>query len=234
MYVYIELMKEIYTNSSMTVHLHKDCNKINIGRGVRQGDTTSPKLFKEAFENIFTRLTWETRGLKIDGENLSHLRFADDILICANTPHELQQMLRELADESENQGFTMNTSKTKVMIKPTHVNNTEIENVESYIYLGLRCSTRDKNHDKEIQRRITTGWTVFTKHGDIFKGNIGTCLKRQIYNSCVLPAKAHTTHAKNKLATAQTKIERSMLHITYRDRKTDILGKRNDQGHRRD
>ena len=109
MYVYIELMKEIYTNSSMTVNLHKESNKINIRRGVRQGDTISPKLFKAAFESIFTRLTWETRGLKIDGEYLSHLRFADDILICANTPHELQQMLRELADESENQGFTMNT-----------------------------------------------------------------------------------------------------------------------------
>ena len=34
--------------------------------------------------------TWETRGLKIDGEYLSHLRFADAIRICANTQHELQ------------------------------------------------------------------------------------------------------------------------------------------------
>ena len=55
-----------------------------------------------ALESIFRRLTWETRGLKIDGEYLSHLRFADDILICTNTPHELQQMLQELADETEN------------------------------------------------------------------------------------------------------------------------------------
>ncbi|KAK2184475.1 hypothetical protein NP493_265g02030 [Ridgeia piscesae] len=28
----------------------------------------------------------------------------------------------------------------------------------------------------------------FAKHPDICKGNIGTCLKRQVYNSCVLPA----------------------------------------------
>ena len=34
----------------------------------------------------------------IDGEHLSHLRFADDILICSNTPHELQQMVEELVD----------------------------------------------------------------------------------------------------------------------------------------
>ncbi|KAK2181423.1 hypothetical protein NP493_399g00032 [Ridgeia piscesae] len=71
---------------------------------------------------------------------------------------------------------------------PKYVNNTQIENVESYIYLGQRYSTRDKNQDKEIQRRITAGWTAFAKHRDIFKGSIGTYLKRQVYNSCVLPA----------------------------------------------
>ena len=98
----------------------------------------------------------------------------------------------------------MNMSKSKVWWKPTHdwlyVNNTQIN-----IYLGQRYSTRYKNQDKEIQRRITAGWTAFTKHRDIFKGNIGICLKRQIYNSCVLPAMTYgaetyalTTHAKNK------------------------------------
>ena len=45
---------------------------------------------------IFRRLTWATSRFKIDGEYLSYLRIADGILICANTPHELQQMLNEL------------------------------------------------------------------------------------------------------------------------------------------
>ena len=94
-------------------------------------------------------------------------------------------MLQELADESENQGLKMNKSKTKVMREndtPIYVNNTQIENVESNIYLRQKYSTRDKNQDKEIQRRITAGWTAFVKHRDIFMGNIGTCLKRQVYN----------------------------------------------------
>ena len=106
--VFIELLKEIYTNSSMTVHIHKESNKINIRRGVRQGDTISPKLFTAELESIFRRLTWETRGLKIDGEYVTYLRFADDIVICANTPHEPQQMLQELTDQSETQGLKMN------------------------------------------------------------------------------------------------------------------------------
>ena len=31
---YIELLKELFTNSSMTVHLYKESNKTNIRRGV--------------------------------------------------------------------------------------------------------------------------------------------------------------------------------------------------------
>ncbi|KAK2165403.1 hypothetical protein NP493_1367g01065 [Ridgeia piscesae] len=96
-----------------------------------------------------------------------------------------------------------------------NVNNTQTENIESYIYLGQRYSTRDKNKDNEIQRRITTGWTAFAKHRDIFKGNIGTCLKRQVYNSCVLSAMtycaetwAYTSRAKNNLAAVQTEEDR--------------------------
>ena len=43
---------------------------------------------------------------------------------------------------------------------PIYVNNTQIENVERYIYMGQRYVTRDKNQDKEIQIRITAGWTL--------------------------------------------------------------------------
>ena len=82
-------------------------------------------------------------------------------------------------------------------------------------------STRDRDtayQYKEIQRRITAGWTAFAKHRDIFKVNIGTCLKRQVYNSCVLPAIIYgaetwalTTQAKMKPAAVQTNMEWSML-----------------------
>ena len=50
-----------------------------------------------------------------------------------------------------------------------------------------------------------------------------------MYNSCVLPAMTYgaeawtlTKQAQNKLAAAQTKMERSMLNITYKDRRTNI------------
>ena len=65
---YIEILKDIYTDSSVTLHLHKESEKIRIKRGVRQGDTISPKLFTATVESIFRRLNWENKGVKIDGE----------------------------------------------------------------------------------------------------------------------------------------------------------------------
>ena len=91
------------------------CNKINFRSGVQQVDIISPKLFTAALESVVRRFTWETRSLTIYGDYLRHLHFDDDILIRANTPHELQQMLHDLADQRGNQGLKMNKSTTKVM-----------------------------------------------------------------------------------------------------------------------
>ena len=230
--VYIEILKDIYTDSSVTVHLHKGSEKIRIKRGVRQGDTISPKLFTATLESIFRRLNWENKGVKRDGQFLSNLRFGDDIFLCTETPQELQQMLQELSDESRRMGLKMDITKPKVMVvdnTPINVNNVLIENVPGYMYLGQHYSLKEKNQDKEIQRRIMAGWAAYAKHRDIFKSNLAICLKRQVYNSCVLPAMAYgaetwtlTKQAQNKLAAAQTKTERSMLNITYKDRKTNI------------
>ena len=109
------------------------------------------------------------------------------------------------------------------------MNNVLIENVAGYVYLGQHYSLKEKNQDKEIQRRIMAGCATYAKHRDISKSNLAICLKRQVYNSCVLPAMTYgaetwtlTKQAQNKLAAAQTKMERSMLNITYKDRRTNI------------
>ena len=101
--------------------------------------------------------------MKIDGEFLSNLRFADDIFLCTETPQELQQMLQELSDESRRMGLKMNIAKTKVMVvdnTPININNVLIENVQGYVYLGQHYSLKEKNQDKEIQRRIMAGWAA--------------------------------------------------------------------------
>ena len=96
----IYINPERHMDSSVAVHMHKESEKISIKRGVRQGDTISHKLFTATLESIFRRLNWENKGLKIYGEFLSNIRFADDIFLCTETPQELQHVLQELSDKS--------------------------------------------------------------------------------------------------------------------------------------
>ena len=89
--------------------------------------------------------------MKIDGQFLSNLRFADDIFLSTETPQELQQVLHELSDESRRIGLKMNIAKTKVMVvdnTPINVNNVLIENVPGYVYSGQHYSLKEKSQDK--------------------------------------------------------------------------------------
>ena len=118
--------------------------------------------YKKAYDS---EQTWKTRGLRIDSEYLSHLRFADDIFICIRVrPKGLQQMLQEqIADESKNRGLTMINSKTKVM---THKYTTRKSTLKATSIWDRDTAQEKKN---KTMRRITAGWTTFAKHRDLFK-----------------------------------------------------------------
>ncbi|CAG4988160.1 unnamed protein product [Colias eurytheme] len=62
---------------------------VHLRRGVRQGDVMSPKLLTTSLEDMFKTLDWMENGLgiNINGKYISHLRFADDIVIMAESLH---------------------------------------------------------------------------------------------------------------------------------------------------
>ena len=72
-------------------------------------------MFIAFLEKVFRKLRWEKKGIKIDSEYLTHPRFADNIIIFANSMEELQEMLHELNQASLEVGLSMNLKKTKVM-----------------------------------------------------------------------------------------------------------------------
>ena len=165
---------------------------------------------------------------------LNHLRFADDIVIIAKDLKEVEAMIQDLNTASIKSGLKMNMKKTKVMAgptTPTHtvtVNNITLEQVDEYIYLGQRVSLVDRNLDNEIRRRIKVGWQAFGRHSTIMKGNLRICLKKKIFDQCILPTMTYAAETwtlsskmEKKLAAAQHNMERSMLNITYKDRKTN-------------
>ena len=73
-----------------------------------------------------------------------------------------------------------------------------IENVQGYVYLEQNYSLKEKNKGKEIQRRIMGCWTAYTKDLD-------------------------TDQTSTEQTCGRTdQMERSMLNITYKDRRTNI------------
>ena len=76
----VYIMKDIYTDSSVTVHLHKESETIRIKRGVRQGTPSHPSCSRQhCMESVFRSLNLENKGVKIEEEFLNILRFAVDI-----------------------------------------------------------------------------------------------------------------------------------------------------------
>jgi len=191
---YINLLRDVYTNCTTTVTLHKESAKINIKKGVRQGDTISHKLFTACLESIFRSLQWDSMGVNINGEKLNHLRFADDIIIITESLEEMETMLSEIAEASKKCGLKMNMQKTKVMTsslvpqRKITVNGHDIEEVEEYIYLGQRFSLKEKGQEQEILRRIKLGWRQYGKLSNIMRGDIPICLKRKVFNQCIIPS----------------------------------------------
>ena len=54
-------------------------------------------------------------GTKIAGRNISHLGYADDITLMAESEEELKSLLTKVKEESEKFGLKLNIQKTKIM-----------------------------------------------------------------------------------------------------------------------
>jgi hypothetical protein len=231
--IYLEMLTNIYNSGTSIIRLDKESSKFQIQRGVRQGDTISPKLFNAGLEQVFRRLSWDNKGMMINGERLNHLRFADDIVLISNSCEELQEMLNEINSESKKLGMKMNMKKTKVMYneyvnrKPVQIGTEEVEGVTEYVYLGQLVKMENDKTD-EIRRRIAAGWGAFAKYRDILKSKMPMCLKRKVYNQCIQPAMIYgcqtwavTKRMQDRLKTTQRSMERAMIGVTKRDHRTN-------------
>lgn len=181
-------------------------------------------------EYAFKSLEWEDKGINVDGEYLSNLRFADDIVIISDDLGEIGDMLRELHAAAKRVGLSINFNKTKLMTnlvpsKNIEINGTNIETAEKYVYLGHEISIGRDNQTNELQRRISLGWAAFGKLRNVLKSDMPISLKRKTFNTCILPVITYgaetltlTKATITKLQVAQRKMERAMIGVSLRDR----------------
>jgi len=223
------------TRLTSVLKLRRGSGKIKLEVGARTGDNIASKLFTARLQDaVIKRIDWEGKGLNvnIDGEYLSHVIFADDVILFAKSPDELTSMLTDIHNTSKPADFNMNLGKTKVKFNEhakkctINVDGETIKKVDTYVYLG-KTVTKDFDRIPEIRKRNTFGWAAFGKVDNIRRSRKESMkIKRKMHDECILPVMTHgcETWALNnammdKLAVAQRKMERIMLGIILRDRK---------------
>ncbi|VDP15901.1 unnamed protein product [Heligmosomoides polygyrus] len=101
-------------------------------------------------------LEWEGLGVKVDGRQLHHLRFADDIVLI--TP-SISQAERMLADFDRNK---------QVSDAPFSPNATKISECSSYVYLGREVNMAN-DLAPELSRRKRAAWGAFKSVEEVVK-----------------------------------------------------------------
>ena len=79
---------------------------------------------------------------RLPGENINHLRYADDTTLMAESEEELKSLLMKVQEESVKVGLKLNIQKTKIMasgpITSWDIDRETVETVSDFILGGLQ------------------------------------------------------------------------------------------------
>ena len=201
---------------------------------MRQGCILSPGLFSLYSEVVMHALE-DLEGISIGGRNLNNIRYADDAVLIADSEKKLQALMSKLMDECESKGLRINVDKTntltvtkskeKVKIK---VGETEVKQVESFVYLGSTI-TDQGNSEKEIVKRIGLAKKAFGNMDNMLK-NLSMSIKVRIrilkcfvWSKLLYGCEAWTIRKdfRRKLDAVEMWFVRRMLRIQWTDKVTN-------------
>ena len=111
------------------------------------------------------RLDEAQTGIKIAGRNINNFRYADDIILMAESEEELKILLMKVKEESGNIGLKLNIQKTKIMasgpITSWQIDGETMETVIDFIFFGSKI-TADGDCSHEIKRHLLPGRKVMS------------------------------------------------------------------------
>ncbi|KAF1010546.1 MAG: hypothetical protein GAK29_05048 [Acinetobacter bereziniae] len=193
----LNVLKEIYNGSKACVRVNGTLSDwFEVQQGVRQGCVMSPWLFNVFIDKCVRDACFDARGVKVGSVDVKVLLYADDAVLVAEDPNELQGMMQKLGESAKKMDLKINASKTKVVVfdregteeecKVT-LNGEELEQVKEFAYLG-RMFVKDGNLDGEIERRVKAGRKASGSLWSVAKNeNVSAEAKVAVYKSVVLP-----------------------------------------------
>ena len=97
-------LRNLYTDQAAAFRTgHGTTDWFQIEKGVRQGCILSPCLFNFFVQYIMRNAKLEEvqSGIKINGRNISNLRYANGTILMAESEEELKSLLMKVKEESE-------------------------------------------------------------------------------------------------------------------------------------
>ena len=187
------LIMNLYMNQTSVVKIQQELSEEGeIGRGVRQGCCMSPLLFNIYAEAMMLEaMEGVEEGVKIGGNLLKDVRFADDQGMISGSESGLQKIMDALNSTATEYDMKINIKKTKVMRVSKSVgkvnifiNGIKIEQVKSFKYLG-HTMTEDGRCETEIKCRIAQAKEAFSNRKDLLTKSLRKQTKIKIVKTLV-------------------------------------------------
>ena len=225
----IRVIRNLYWNQEAAVRHDGEYSEFcKIKRGVRQGCVLSPDLFNLYSENIIRSIE-EVKGIVVGGYNLNNLRYADDIVLIADSREKLQEMLDKIVQHSEERGLSINLQKTECMVVSKResapaceleIGNKPVKQVEFFIYFGTQIH-QDGRCIQEIERRIAMAKNAYEQMSELLKSrSTSLTTKQRLLNTYIYPILIYASEcwtitevARKKIEAAEMRFYRLILRI---------------------
>jgi hypothetical protein len=179
--------------TSCVSHEGKISEFIEVRNGVRQGCFLSPTRFLLILDRVMKRMkSLRKRGIQWSmKERREYLDYAGDIRLLAQRLCDVDEKRNRLKEEAELAGLHINIIKTKVMrfntsnIQKFRVDETEIEEVGSFVYFGSVVSVNGGT-EEDVASRIKKANGVFVQLYPVWRNhNISKGDKIRIFSTNV-------------------------------------------------
>jgi len=140
----------------------------DVERGVAQGAVESPWVYSIFIDGMAKALKRAGHGVMIAGRRVPLLMYADDVVLLASTPRELEAMMAVVSAYSRRNRFEYNGKKSGVMVfnapnattlavKNTKwkLANKQVKVVDAYTYLGAVTTTDEKDWGPHVLGAIS-------------------------------------------------------------------------------
>ncbi|KAL4097313.1 hypothetical protein QTP88_022107 [Uroleucon formosanum] len=170
----LRIIHSLSKNQKACIKKGEITTNVQIKKGVRQGCTLSPPLFNCYIEKVINivkaKLTRLNIEIKIGGQIVSIIRFANDIVVIAESEGDIQRAAEEMDEMLRTSEMKINSTKTKILVcardpkvrTDVYIGNQKLEQVEEMVYLGSKI-TSDGKSVHEIKQRIALAKIAFSK-----------------------------------------------------------------------